>query len=264
MGELYLEAINSIELELASRKCNALIGTRCDFDEVSGKGTLMFMLTVTGTAVNVLKTNEMAVQSPILAIANGKRLERKLKDRPNIHTVCQIIDELLANLYLVDLELLIKAIAQNSDVNETLDKNQIAKIISYLNTVFDKKDVSRVLINSLKENKTNEAFDFVYMQFALPYFETMTDVLDSLNKQTIEKYIRSLENKPRADYRREDAEAIDKYMIKLADIGFDLNYSSEDEYLARMYGIKSKKDTSFINDLKDAIVQHYSQQELCQ
>lgn len=56
LNELYLEALSDLDTKVEEMGCNAAIGVKFDFDQISGKGTFMFMLSVAGTAVQAVKS----------------------------------------------------------------------------------------------------------------------------------------------------------------------------------------------------------------
>lgn len=55
MDRLYERAKWVIAAEAKEKQANAILGYRVDFDEISGKGKSMFMISVTGTAVRLVK-----------------------------------------------------------------------------------------------------------------------------------------------------------------------------------------------------------------
>ena len=55
MDRLYERAKLVITSEAKAKHANAVLGYRVDFDEISGKGKSMFMISVTGTAVRLVK-----------------------------------------------------------------------------------------------------------------------------------------------------------------------------------------------------------------
>ena len=50
LSTIYDQVIKKIESEASQKKCNAIIGLKIDFDELSGKQKSMFMVNATGTA----------------------------------------------------------------------------------------------------------------------------------------------------------------------------------------------------------------------
>ncbi len=264
LGELYQDVLDNLENELIKKNCNAIIGVRCDFDQISGKGTFMFMLSITGTAVNAICNNSIShEQSPIMAIAIGKSIERKLVDKPNIHTVYNVVEDLLIDLKVVSLELFINALSSKPTSEEKIDKVKISKIIDYMDSVYDCRKVSRAFIEKISDTSFEKSKSFyeIYFIYVKPYFEYMVEALNCLDKPNIEKYIRCLEEKPRTDFSIEDAAYIEQYISKLIELGFDVDYNSKDEYFARVYGIKAKTGIGFIKDLKDAIIQYYNEED---
>lgn len=53
MDTLYQRAYDAISLKASSMGANCVLGFKIDFDELSGKGTQMFMISVSGTAVKL-------------------------------------------------------------------------------------------------------------------------------------------------------------------------------------------------------------------
>ena len=57
MDRLYQEAKDAISLKASALGANCILGFKIDFDEISGKGTSMFMISVSGTAVKIKMDN---------------------------------------------------------------------------------------------------------------------------------------------------------------------------------------------------------------
>ena len=76
MDTLYQKAYNALSMKASSLGANCVLGFKIDFDELSGKGTQMFMISVSGTAVkiyfetsaNTNLTNSNSISSDILNI----------------------------------------------------------------------------------------------------------------------------------------------------------------------------------------------------
>lgn len=54
LDRIYQKALNELKLKAVENGANALLGVHFDFDEISGKGKAMFMVTAIGTAVKVI------------------------------------------------------------------------------------------------------------------------------------------------------------------------------------------------------------------
>jgi hypothetical protein len=66
MDTLYQRAYDALSLKASSMGANCVLGFKIDFDELSGKGTQMFMISVSGTAVKI--AFESAASDNILQI----------------------------------------------------------------------------------------------------------------------------------------------------------------------------------------------------
>lgn len=71
MDELYQRAYDALSLKASTMGANAVLGFKIDFDEISGKGVQMFMVSVSGTAVKlkieskrISETDNMTVSVP--------------------------------------------------------------------------------------------------------------------------------------------------------------------------------------------------------
>lgn len=67
LDEIYNKAINELKSKAKEHGANALLGVHFDFDEISGKGKSMFMVTAFGTAVKITSIKD--------AIKNNNRYE---------------------------------------------------------------------------------------------------------------------------------------------------------------------------------------------
>ena len=62
MDELYQKAYDALSLKASTMGANAVLGFKIDFDEISGKGVQMFMISVSGTAVK-LKNDDLVLET---------------------------------------------------------------------------------------------------------------------------------------------------------------------------------------------------------
>lgn len=58
LDKIYTDALNSLEIKAKALQANAILGVHFDFDEISGKGKQMFMVTAYGTAVKATEIIE--------------------------------------------------------------------------------------------------------------------------------------------------------------------------------------------------------------
>ncbi|HAH23648.1 MAG TPA: YbjQ family protein [Prolixibacteraceae bacterium] len=80
LQKIYSMAIDNLKIKAANIGANAILGLKIDFDEISGKGKSMFMISAIGTAVVVKFTNESNFKSNIdsLAVVSNDQLEVEL------------------------------------------------------------------------------------------------------------------------------------------------------------------------------------------
>lgn len=58
LNSIKQEVMSRLKAEAVSRNANAILGMRVDFDEISGKGKTMFMVTAVGTAVKIVSNRQ--------------------------------------------------------------------------------------------------------------------------------------------------------------------------------------------------------------
>lgn len=61
MDSLYEQAYEAISIKAMTRGANCIVGFKVDFDEISGKGKSMFMISVSGTAAKVKFSQNKAI-----------------------------------------------------------------------------------------------------------------------------------------------------------------------------------------------------------
>ena len=121
LDKIYGEVIEKLKNKALDLGCNAIIGFKIDFDEISGKGVSMFMVNAVGTACKAKPTmavkqvhnnNYLDEEEMESAVQNYKFIkEIKNKENPRIsdeaidylleHPSKGIVDELLDYYYLV-------------------------------------------------------------------------------------------------------------------------------------------------------------------
>lgn len=83
LEKIYKVGIDKIKIKAMNIGANAILGIKIDFDEISGKGKSMFMLSIMGTAV-ILKYKESNKEKPKIlsdSIISNERLEEEVTKR---------------------------------------------------------------------------------------------------------------------------------------------------------------------------------------
>ena len=83
LQKIYNMAIDNLKLKAANVGANAILGLKIDFDEISGKGKSMFMISALGTAVimkfNNNQSNELSNKN--ISIISNDKLEQEVARR---------------------------------------------------------------------------------------------------------------------------------------------------------------------------------------
>ncbi len=80
MAAIEEEALESLRYAAVERGANWVIGTRVDFDEVSGKGMQMFMVSAQGTAVQAVATPTEATTAGTLLCVPGAAIRDEIRN----------------------------------------------------------------------------------------------------------------------------------------------------------------------------------------
>lgn len=154
---------------------NAIVGIRMDIDEISGKSTQMFMISVSGTAVLIKSKYQLEVKDENSSIMSGRMIESQVKTRALIERLkkCngntefkEITAELTEKDVIVPLELLIEII--NGNKSEFTHYKLTDDFRSYLES-YEKMHISNSLNNQVEKSEDfTSLFTETYTVFALP------------------------------------------------------------------------------------------------
>lgn len=78
-------AISEVKTKASNMGANAIIGLKVDFDEISGKGKSMFMISVSGTAVKVKQREFVKEENANDSIISSEELNNELTRRNVLH-----------------------------------------------------------------------------------------------------------------------------------------------------------------------------------
>lgn len=121
LDKIYSEVINKLKVKVTDLGCNAIIGFKIDFDEISGKGVSMFMVNAVGTACKAKpiqtpkvthSSDYLDVEEMEIAVKKCKIVKSiKSKDNPRIsneaieylldYPTKEVVEELLDYYYVV-------------------------------------------------------------------------------------------------------------------------------------------------------------------
>lgn len=78
MDAMYEGAQKELEKKAMRMGANAIVGFKADFDEISGKGKSMFMLSATGTACKIESGNDLTETDQVVNFVDSARLKQEL------------------------------------------------------------------------------------------------------------------------------------------------------------------------------------------
>jgi uncharacterized protein YbjQ (UPF0145 family) len=83
LQKIYKVAIDNLKLKATSIGANAILGLKIDFDEISGKGKSMFMISALGTAVLIKQKKENIESKHVnnISIVSNEKLEQEVARR---------------------------------------------------------------------------------------------------------------------------------------------------------------------------------------
>ncbi|MGJ1206400.1 YbjQ family protein [Sphingobacterium lactis] len=147
LQSIFQQALSNIEKQSAKIGANGLIGLKIDYDEISGKGMQMFMVSVTGTPVILNQLQQINLPSQQSVVSGeivdqkikAKRLKDAIKDFP-INKIGLEDLEKIKNSNLTDYLILLPDWINELDFDVPLidEKNAVETILKYLeNQSFD-------------------------------------------------------------------------------------------------------------------------------
>lgn len=142
---IYLQALSNIELQALKIGGNGIVGLKIDYNEISGKGMQMFMVSVTGTPVKINLNGNTDNHSESQSIINGELIELKIKAKRLLKkikgvSISKVSSEDLTNISNSSLPDYLEVVNDwlnelKFQSNQIDDKNQIDWITKYLENI---------------------------------------------------------------------------------------------------------------------------------
>ena len=205
---MYQEAIKELSYKAKKLGANAVVGIKIDFDEISGQGKQMFMLCISGTAVNISKKTSNRYELYQLLnnlqtfYQNGIITEEEYKyEKKKITSSYDNILTTETNQFLIEEKTkadLQKKIAKETEtkiqmMNELLNNKSLneSTILSadYSNTPIDESQPLDIIIEQfINLNKIEEACKYYIDETGL-YVNDAIDFVLSVKNDMIKKAI---------------------------------------------------------------------------
>lgn len=225
--ELHELAITNIEKKAKAMGANSLIGITMDTDEISGKNMMMFMATVTGTAVIVRKKEvniEQYVKEEYFDVITAKEVEniiliKQYKDKLSeeklsLNDLSQTTRELINRNIIIPIELFLDAITKIK-YQDFLDDVTIDIIIDYL-SMYNKSELNEELNKRIKDSSISESlFNVIYAQAVKIDYKDILNIIDEIDLRILDKTIFKNLLKYKDTYEYKDIEYIEMLINKL-------------------------------------------------
>lgn len=220
LAELNNDAMGLIKMSAKRLGANAVISTSIDIDEISGKGTQMFMITVCGTPVFIKKNLESSVLGKeeveginyrnIEEIVLSNKYLAELEKATTIENVNSIIDDLIMNNVILPLDAFLPLVNKFESQLSKLDNEKIeyglsdVKINLYF-SLYNSDDLTSQLNKYLLKcsNFGNMILE-AYGRFAIPDYENILELVAIIPKHQWIKSIITVLNKYKSAYTASD------------------------------------------------------------
>ena len=147
LNEIYNVAIDDLKTKASQIGANAVVGLKIDFDEISGKGKSMFMISALGTAVvvkflnhenNIIEENILSVSKEQLYLEKTKRniINKLQKYLPSQEDWAYLFNHPLNDVAELLLDLGIKAEIRYGDGTNELANNNTPRYFKLLDYDF--------------------------------------------------------------------------------------------------------------------------------
>lgn len=224
--ELHELAMTNLEKKAKAMGANSLIGASMDTDEISGKNMQMFMATVTGTAVVVVKKEEnenIKIEEeyndtiPARVVENmiliNQYIQKLSDDKLLYNEFMQIIGELINHNLLIPLNVILNSVAKFTYTDYSKDSLDI--IISYL-SIYNKSELTKELNKRIiGSSANNNLFNSIYEQAVDINYNDILNIIDKINVKILDKTIFKILFKYKETYECKDIEYIELLIKKL-------------------------------------------------
>lgn len=236
LSALYLEAIERIKYNAFELGGNCIIGLKIDFEEISGKGKSMFMITAIGTAV-VIEKNEKSISKSI----NSEKFENVGVERiNNLRRKLEIIEKAKLN-----------KVSYDEDTWLFITSNQLVELFPYILERY-----SSVIENSQYGGEVYDNFNKNFIGYidSLEYnvkVDLLYDKIESESNYEIALYLaRVIKELNLLDFEK-NMKLLKTQEFKKQKIGFQISTFDKPFY--------NKSDIGHLNELKTFIALNFKE-----
>lgn len=258
LDKIYNEVIEKLSKKTLAIGCNAIIGFKIDFDEISGKGVSMFMVNAVGTAckakpINSDKTasngtllDEEDLENAVLKYKIIQGLKNKktaiisddTKDYLFDHPTKEVVDELLDYYYVVKVSSSSSGFATGGVYVADETPKRVASNIKFINQYIG------LIID-------DEVLDKVYSKYSEN--STYVEIIEQSHLFDSKHVLQIAENDP---YKALQLLAIKKGSYSKDDINYFKQIVSKYENLPNRGAIQMSKGGMFSKSQKQYVCEH--------
>ena len=227
MAAIEEDALAALRQSAAARGANWVIGARIDFDEISGKGMQMFMVSAQGTAVRAVAAPAVASQATRSGLVAGSLARNAIKRQRAMHLVArvesgqeEVTEDLLATLSDARLSesVLILLGAAMSDTG--VDKAGV--IATQGLRIAPRHDVRQALQDALLRQPCHRVANDLYRDLGLLDLNWVLEQMRAEDQQARHAALRMLCSCVASTYTRQDIETL-KSLLEVIPSAFPEN-----------------------------------------
>lgn len=263
LNELYDQAVDKVKMSAIKKGANGLVGIKMDIDEINGKGTQMFMISVSGTAISAenLQENPGNLRRNEYVTLSGGELENHIRTKNNVMNLrnCnshvnlyKIINASLNTKFPFPLDLLLNEINDETKAYTKIDMATnpfgIKELNESLNFYFSVVNRERYneMFNDIIFNseRFTTLFQNIYSQYALPDYKAAANLIDKLPYEEVEKMLLPVLMKYGEQYDQESILDIDAVNERLGEIVNAKIVATKGTFNKEIWVCKCKKSIS--------------------
>ncbi len=154
LNQMQIQVINKLKRKAKDCGANGIIGISIDFDEISGQGKSMFMVTISGTAVSIQDSRKEKLELIRRSINSNNELEKlkielEIRNKglspANLLKEYKELAELENRINILELEYLSKPKGEKKFKTSEIDYNKVLDTIGKT-----PKEVSEEILNNTK------------------------------------------------------------------------------------------------------------------
>lgn len=225
LTELYETAVDILVKDARKLGANALIGTRFDVDEISGKGTMMLMVSAVATPVSLTNLRSISPapredaptshRNLMIRFYASKVLEYNSDTSPR--TFSNTLRDLTKENILLPYDALLHFFAACQG-NLALVNESFGQDIDAYISVYDPAELSEQLnLYSVKHTPTSKEFLYIYENYARPDYSAMVKIFRTGDKRLWVKAFVKVLSTPKDYYTQTDIDSLTQLCKYLSD-----------------------------------------------